>query len=107
MEPIVAACENACKSKDTTTIKLHFGAVMDKAEASLIMQSALACESGINPLFEQIRSLKECEEKKRLVQAIGDIMQILTIDIVLPIATNEVVLVVWTKKRRSLDGAAG
>jgi predicted transcriptional regulator len=59
---------------------------MEKAVAARIMEAALSMGNEINKLDSIISELESGREKEVLVQALGDIMGILTRRVVFPIA---------------------
>jgi hypothetical protein len=58
---------------------------MQRDDAAKILQSALSLGNPINVLDSLVSQLPDSQEKTLFVQALGNIMGILTRDIVLPI----------------------
>lgn len=61
---------------------------MNKALAALIMEATLSFSAPLDLLSERVASLADGEEKRRLKKAVGDVMAVLTSEIVFPIAAK-------------------
>jgi cAMP phosphodiesterase len=58
---------------------------MDKTSASLIINSTVSLSSSLDELLGHIGSVSGIEERDRLRKAVGEVMKVLTLEIIFPI----------------------